>query len=79
MKGVVAREATQIIVDAINTKNVFCEISATKGAFSHSANYYVVYPGNTPENYPPTEACMINSKQHGVQNSGRWDPWQVSD
>ena len=23
-----------------------------------SANYYVVYPGNTPENHPPTEACM---------------------
>ena len=33
------------------------------GAFSHSANYYVVYPGNTPKNHPPTEACMINSKQ----------------
>ena len=28
----------------------------------HSANYYAVYPGNTPENHPPTEACMINSK-----------------
>ena len=27
-----------------------------------SANYYGVYPGNTPENHPPTEACMINSK-----------------
>ena len=40
-----------------------------------SANYYVAYPGNTPENYPPTEACMINSKQHGVQNSGPWDLW----
>ena len=23
------------------------------------ANYYVVYLGNTPENHPPTEACMI--------------------
>ena len=30
----------------------------------HSANYYVVYPGNTPEHHPPTEACTINSKQH---------------
>ena len=30
----------------------------------HSANYYVVYPGNTPENHTPTEACMIHSKQH---------------
>ena len=28
----------------------------------HSANYYTVYPGNTPENHPPTEACMLNSK-----------------
>ena len=25
----------------------------------HSANYYVVYPGNTPENHPPTEACGL--------------------
>ena len=31
---------------------------------THSAKYYVVYPGNTPENHPPTEACMIHSKQH---------------
>ena len=31
----------------------------------HSANYYVVYPGNTPENHPPTEACMIHSKSMG--------------
>ena len=31
---------------------------------AHSANYYVVYPGNTPENHPPTEAYMIHSKQH---------------
>ena len=65
-----------------------------KGTFSHSAGTahaqrswvfarggggYVVCPGNTPENHPPTEACMINSKQHGVQNSGPWDLWQASD
>ena len=31
---------------------------------AHSANYYVVYPGNTPENHPPAEGCMIHSKQH---------------
>ena len=37
---------------------------ATMGAFSHDANCYVVYPGNTPANDPPTEACMIHSKQH---------------
>ena len=43
---------------------------------AHSANnYYVVYRGNTPENHPPTEACMIKSKQPGVQKSGPWDPW----
>ena len=30
----------------------------------HSANYYAVYPKNTPGNHPPTEACMINAKQH---------------
>ena len=36
----------------------------TLGAFSHSANYYVVCPGNTPESHPPTEACMIHSKRH---------------
>ena len=46
---------------------------------AHSTNYYVVYPGNTPENHPPAEGCMMNSKQHGVQNSGPWDPWQASD
>ena len=36
---------------------------------------FVVYPWNTPEGHPPTEACMTNSKQHVVQNSGPWDPW----
>ena len=30
----------------------------------HSANYYGVYPGNTPENHPPTEVCMINSEKN---------------
>ena len=57
------------------------EIPVIGGVFTqrgHSANYYVVYPGNTPENHPPAEGCMINSKQHGVQNSGPWDPWQAS-
>ena len=29
---------------------------------AHSTNYYSIYPGNTPENHPPTEVCMINSK-----------------
>ena len=28
----------------------------------HSASYYGVYPGNSPENLPPLEACMSNSK-----------------
>ena len=34
------------------------------GRFLHSANYYVVYPRNTPESHPPTEGCMIHSEQH---------------
>ena len=52
------------------------------GAFAqhaHSANYYVAYAGNTSESHPPTEACTINLNQHGVQNSGPWDPWLASD
>ena len=51
---------------------------------AHSANYYVVYPGNTPANHPPTEACMIHSKQHrgcSIQDPGtcsyRW--WKTAD
>ena len=34
------------------------------GAFSHSANYYVVYPGNTPENHPPLQKRALS-----IQNS----------
>ena len=30
---------------------------------------------DTPDNQPPTETCMIHSKQHRVQNSGPWDGW----
>ena len=51
---------------------------------AHSANYYAVYPGNTPENHRPTEACMIHSKQHRgcrTQDPGtrgyRW--WKTAD
>ena len=43
-----------------------CSI-ALRGRFAqraHSSNYYVIYPRNTPESHPPTEACMIHSKQH---------------
>ena len=39
----------------------------------HNANYYFVHPKNTPENHPPIEACMINSK-HGCKIHP-WDPW----
>ena len=35
---------------------------STLGAFSHSASYYGVYPGNSPKNLPPLEACMGNSE-----------------
>ena len=52
---------------------------AKSGHSANYYNYYVVYPGNTPENHPPAERCMINSKQHGVQNSGPSDPWQALD
>ena len=55
-------------------------VAAQRG---HSANSYVVYPGGTPANHPPTEACMIHSKQHrrcGVQDPGtrgyRW--WKTA-
>ena len=37
------------------------------------AQRYVVYPGSTPANHPPTEACIIHSKLHrgcGVQVPG---------
>ena len=34
------------------------------GAHIEKGHMGAVYPGNTPENHPPTEACMINSKQH---------------
>ena len=51
--------------------------SEPKGAFSHSArtaraqrahsaSYYGVYPGNSPENLPPLEACMSNSIAWGI-------------
>ena len=68
------------------TQTHVCPVSARSdgrgGGFAqrrHSANYYVAFSGNTPENHPPTEACMVHSKQHGVHNSGPWDPWQASD
>ena len=41
--------------------------AAMGGVFAqraHGANYCVACPGNTPANHPPTEAGMINSKQH---------------
>ena len=36
---------------------------------AHSANYYGVYPGNIPENHPPTEACMTKFL---VYQQGLW-------
>ena len=47
-----------------------------RGGFSHSARTAAMLfiPGTPPENHPPTEACMIPSKQHRG-NSGPWDPW----
>ena len=50
----------------------------------HSANYYAVYPGNTPEVHPPTDACVIHSKQHrgcGIQDPGArgYRRWKTAD
>jgi hypothetical protein len=42
-----------------------CVVFALGGVFkqrAHSANYHSVCPRNTPENHPPTEACMVDSK-----------------
>ena len=56
------------------------------GAFSHSAGTAAIMtlfiPGTPLKNHPPTEACMINSKQHrGIQDPGthgyRW--WKTAD
>ena len=41
-----------------------CALGGVFAQRTHGTNYYVVYPGNTSEYHPPTEACMINSKQH---------------
>ena len=46
------------------------------GQRAHSANYYVVYPGNTPENHPPDRSVHDPFKTaSAVQKSGPWDPW----
>ena len=44
-----------------NIKYMCASIGGIFAHRAHSANYYTVYPGNTPENHPPTEACMLNS------------------
>ena len=51
----------------------FAQVEATEvqsagtspgGRFRTAPIIAIVYPGNTPANHPPTEACMIHSKQH---------------
>ena len=53
------------------------------GALSHSAATAPIItlfiPGTPLQTTPLTEACMIHSKPHRVQNAGPWAPWQVSD
>ena len=57
------------------------------GAFAqrtHGANYYVVYPGNIPEDHPPTEIRMIHSKPHrgcSIQDLGicGYRGWKTAD
>ena len=51
---------------------------------THSANYCVACPGNTPANQPPTEAYMMHSKQHRgcrVQDPGThgYRRWKTAD
>ena len=45
-----------------------CPAPSQRGAFSHSAGTAPILtlfiPGTPPENHPPTEGCMIHSKQH---------------
>ena len=42
----------------------------------HSANYYGVHPGNTPETPPPYRRVHDPFKTaSGVWSSGPWDPW----
>ena len=53
--------------------HVVGDVFAQRG---HSANCYVVYPGNTPENHPPYRSVHDPFKTaSGVQSAGPWDPW----
>ena len=36
------------------------QLGGTFAQRAHSSSYYGVYPGNTPENHPPPEVCMIS-------------------
>ena len=41
----------------------------TRARRARSANYYVVHPGNTPKNHPPTELRTLGPAATGVENS----------
>ena len=43
---------------------ISCTLGGVFAQRRHSANYYTAHPGSTPANHPPTEACMMHSKQH---------------
>ena len=58
----------------------FCTVRAQRAQLLFTC----CLPGNSPENHPPTEACMIHSKQHrGCRNQDpgtrgyRW--WKTAD
>ena len=71
----------------VQTKMTWRTLLIRGGVFAqrgHSAGTAPIitlyYPGNTPENHPPTEACMIHSKQHlGCSIQDPRTPWQASD
>ena len=51
---------------------------------AHSANHYAVHPGNTPDDHPSAEGCMIHSKPHRgcrAQDPGArgYQGWKTAD
>ena len=46
-----------------------CMIGGVFTQRTHGANYYGVYPGNTPENHPPTQSCMVNFRSRENETS----------
>ena len=61
------------VLNIIWTSSVFGGVFARR---AHSANCYVVHPGNTAAKHPPYRGMHDPFKTaSGVQSSGPWDPW----